>query len=78
MRHQEYIIQEATSNEFNKIGELMVNAYTQLDGFPPKIGQPNYYKMLLNIGSLTKKPIVKLLIAVSPEGRPASIEDPSN
>ena len=65
MSNQKYIIREATSNEFNEIGNLMINVYAQLDGFPSKIEQPKYYKMLLNIGNLTEKPKVKLLIAVS-------------
>ena len=69
MNSQEYIIRDATPNEFSEIGELMVNVYSQLEGFPTKNEQPDYYKMLANIGSLTEKPKVKLLIAVSSSGK---------
>ncbi len=69
MNNQEYLIREALPNQFNEIGKLMVEVYAQLEGFPSKIEQPDYYKMLLNIGSLTEKPKVKLLIAVSSSGK---------
>ncbi len=69
MNSQEYIVRDATPNEFTEIGELMVNVYSQLEGFPKKNEQPNYYKILANIGSLTEKPKVKLLIAISSSGK---------
>ena len=68
MNSQEYIVRDATLNEFPEIGKLMVNVYSQLEGFPTKNEQPNYYKMLANIGSLTKNPKTKLLIAISSSG----------
>ena len=69
MNSQEYIVRDATLNEFPEIGELMVNVYSQLEGFPTKNEQPNYYKMLANIGSLTENPKTKLLIAISSSGK---------
>jgi len=69
MDNQEYTIRDAYPNEFSKIGELMVNVYSHLDGFPSKNEQPNYYKMLANIGSLTNQPKTKLLIAISSSGK---------
>lgn len=69
MNSQEYIVRDATLNEFPEIGELMVNVYSQLEGFPTKKEQPNYYKMLANIGSLTENPQTKLLIAISSSGK---------
>ena len=69
MISQEYFIRDATLNEFPEIGQLMVNVYSQLEGFPTKKEQPNYYKMLANIGSLTKNPKTKLLIAISSSGK---------
>ncbi len=65
MTNHEYIIRDAISSEFKKIGKLMVNVYSQLEGFPNKDEQPNYYKTLANIGSLTKNPKTRLLVAVS-------------
>ena len=69
MNYQDYTIRDAYPNEFSEIGELMVNVYSQLDGFPSKNEQPNYYKMLANIGSLTEQPKTKLLIAISSSGK---------
>ena len=69
MNSQKYIIRDATANEFPEIGKLMVNVYSHLEGFPTKNEQPDYYKMLANIGSLTENPKVKLLIAVSSSGK---------
>jgi len=47
----------------------MVAVYSQLDGFPKEQEQPNYYKMLANIGDFAQKPGTELLVAVSPEGK---------
>ena len=65
----EYIVREAVPDEFLEIGKLMVSVYSQLEGFPTKEEQPDYYKMLANIGSLTKNPKTKLLIAASSNGK---------
>lgn len=69
MINEEYTIRNATPEEFEEIGKLMVNVYSQLEGFPKPDEQPAYYKMLANIGELTNKPGTELLIAVSREGR---------
>ena len=69
MNSQEFIVREAVPDEFPSIGELMVNVYSQLEGFPNKEEQPEYYKMLANIGSLTENPKTKLLVAVSSNGK---------
>ena len=65
----EYTIREAVPKEYPEIGKLMVTVYSQLIGFPSKNEQPDYYKMLADIGSLIEKPKVKLLIAVSSSGK---------
>ena len=44
----------------------MAQVYSQLEGFPKESEQPDYYKMLANIGGLTTKPGTELLVAVSP------------
>jgi len=61
------IVRNAKSSEFSEIGKLMVNVYSQLEGFPNESDQPEYYKMLANIGELTKKPATELLVAISSE-----------
>jgi GNAT superfamily N-acetyltransferase len=62
-------VRNAHPNEFAQIGKLMVQVYSQLDGFPKPAEQPNYYKMLANIGNLTQKPATELLVAVSPDNK---------
>ncbi len=65
MINHEYKVRNARPNEFKEIGKLMVQVYSQLEGFPKEVEQPNYYKMLANIGDLTNKPDTELLVAVS-------------
>jgi GNAT superfamily N-acetyltransferase len=65
MNQQEYRVRNAKPEEFGGIGKLMVQVYSQLDGFPRESEQPAYFKMLLNIGELTKNPGTELLAAVS-------------
>jgi GNAT superfamily N-acetyltransferase len=62
-------IRNAHPEEFLEIGKLMVLVYSQLEGFPKETEQPNYYKMLANVGELTKKPETELLVAVSSNGK---------
>ena len=69
MCKKEYTLRNAHVSEFVEIGKLMVQVYSQLEGFPKESEQPEYYKMLASIGELTKKPGTELLVAVSPEGR---------
>ena len=64
MNKQEYIVRNAGADEHMKIGGLMVDVYSQLDGFPKETEQPGYYKMLMNIGELTANPETELLVAV--------------
>lgn len=69
MNKQEYKVRNAKPDEFEEIGKLMVAVYSQLDGFPKESEQPNYYKMLANVGELTHKPETELLVAVSSDGK---------
>lgn len=69
MNKQEFSIRNARPEEFEEIGKLMVRVYSQLEGFPNENEQPNYYKMLANIGDLTNKPETELLVAVSADNK---------
>ncbi len=69
MNKQVFIVRNAKIGEFEEIGNLMVKTYSNLEGFPKKADQPEYYKMLENIGDQTKKPETELLVAVSSEGK---------
>lgn len=69
MNKETYAVRNAKPQEFLEIGKLMVQVYSQLEGFPKESEQPNYYKMLANVGELTKKPETELLVAVSAEDK---------
>lgn len=69
MTNQEHTIRNAKANEFEEIGKLMVLVYSQLEGFPKESEQPNYYKMLANIGDLTTNPDTELLVAVTSDDK---------
>jgi GNAT superfamily N-acetyltransferase len=58
-------IRNAEPSEFGEIGRLMVHVYSQLDGFPQRAEQPEYFKMLENVGELAKNPGTQILVAVS-------------
>ena len=64
MDNKTYTIRNANPSEFETIGKLLVQVYSQLEGFPKESDQPNYYKMLANIGELTTQPETQLLVAV--------------
>lgn len=64
-----YKVRNAKPFEFEGIGKLMVKVYSQLEGFPKESEQPEYYKMLADIGTLTNKPQTELLVAVSPDNK---------
>jgi len=68
MSKQTFNVKIAKPFEFEEIGQLMVRVYSQLEGFPKETDQPEYYKMLANVGELTNKPETELLIAVSTDG----------
>jgi GNAT superfamily N-acetyltransferase len=69
MSKQEYTIRNAKPCEFEEVGKLMVKVYSQLQGFPKESEQPDYYKMLANVGELTNKPETELLVAVSSDDK---------
>jgi len=64
-----YTIRSATPSEFLEIGQLLVEVYSQQHGFPKQADQPDYYKLLANVGDFTQIPGTELLIALSPEGK---------
>ena len=57
------IIREVKEEEHKVVGEMMVKVYSNLSGFPSPKEQPDYYKMLLNVGELTDSENVQLFIA---------------
>lgn len=66
--NEEFTVRNAFPEEFDEIGRKLVVVYSQLDGFPKETEQPEYYKMLANIGELTKRPETELLVAAKTSG----------
>ncbi|WP_245858889.1 hypothetical protein [Salinimicrobium sediminis] len=62
-------IRNAKPQEHAVLGKIMVNVYSSLEGFPRQEDQPDYYKMLANIGELTKNPHTEIFVAVDPKGK---------
>nr|WP_299485852.1 helix-turn-helix domain-containing GNAT family N-acetyltransferase [uncultured Allomuricauda sp.] len=63
-----FVIRNAKPTEHRYIGQLMIEVYAGLEGFPNETEQPAYYQTLKNIGDFTKKPEVELLVAVTAKG----------
>ena len=60
-------IRDLHPTEFDALGRLMVEVYSNLDGFPKPADQPHYYDMLAGIGRFTEKPSTRVLVAFSPD-----------
>jgi len=65
MNNQKIKIRIALPNEYEALGKIMVQVYSQLSSFPSPQDQPKYYAKLANIGNFTSLPHTKLLIAVN-------------
>ncbi|HYD79395.1 MAG TPA: GNAT family N-acetyltransferase [Paucimonas sp.] len=61
-------IRDLRREEFETLGRLMVDVYSKLEGFPSPDEQPNYYKMLADIGRFTEKPDARVLVALTEAG----------
>jgi len=59
-----FTLRNAQPAEYPAVGQLLVRAYSQLEGFPSPTEQPDYYKILANVGELTKAPGTEILVAV--------------
>ncbi|ALD20141.1 GNAT family N-acetyltransferase [Hymenobacter sp. DG25A] len=69
MNQPDYTIRNASPDEFVEIGQLLVEVYAQLEGFPTPAEQPAYYNLLASIGELTHKPGAELLVAVTADNQ---------
>ena len=61
-------IREIRKDEYEHIGKLMVDIYSELEGFPTPEEQPGYYDKLLKIGNLNEQIDTQVLVAISHEG----------
>ena len=64
-----FTVRNAEPGEFQEIGKLLVRVYSQLEGFPKEAEQPEYYKMMANVGASVNKPGTELLVAVSSDDK---------
>lgn len=55
--------------EYAALGQIMVDVYSNLEGFPSPSEQPEYYQMLQNIGELSTRPNTQVLVALNDEGQ---------
>jgi len=62
------IIRDVRPEECAPLGQLLVDAYARLDGFPSPLEQPRYYAMLANIGDFATKKDARVLVALDVEG----------
>ncbi len=61
-------IREIRPIEYKPLGKLMVDIYTDLEGFPTPEEQPKYYEMLSSIGEFNEQERTTVLVAVSQQG----------
>lgn len=66
--NQDLCIRELREAESERLGQLMVEVYSGLEGFPTPEEQPGYYAMLARIGAFADKKDAKVLVAVSSPG----------
>lgn len=53
----------AKPSEYSKIGQILIDVYSNIDGFPSEEEQPKYFETLRNIGEVAKRPNTNLLVA---------------
>jgi ribosomal protein S18 acetylase RimI-like enzyme len=56
-------IREVEPGEYKLLGELAVEVYSNIEGFPAPAELPDYYEMLTNIGNLNEEKDFKVLVA---------------
>jgi ribosomal protein S18 acetylase RimI-like enzyme len=61
----QFTIRGARTAEYQALGELIVEVYSQLPGFPRRAEQPVYYELMADIGRFMARPSVRVLVAVS-------------
>ena len=61
-------IREIVRDEYERLGQLMVEVYSNLEGFPTPSEQPGYYEMLANMGEFTEQKDTQVLVAMSAGG----------
>jgi len=61
-------IRDVAPDECAALGQLLVEVYAALEGFPGREEQPGYYAMLADIGRFTRLPGARVLVAIGDDG----------
>ena len=61
----QWTIRDLDPDEGPRLGELLVDVYSRLPGFPGPGDQPAYYDMLRGIGAFAGRPAVRVLVAAA-------------
>lgn len=64
---EQFIIREASRNEFDAIGKMTVEVYSNLPDIPSEEEMPKYYALLRNTLDRAEMPTVKIFVAVDHE-----------
>ena len=56
-------IREVLPEEHKALGQLMIDAYSNLEGFPAWEEMPDYYEMLSTIASFNMQPDTTVLVS---------------
>lgn len=62
---QNFKVRRADPKEYERLGQLTVQAYLQLPGMPGLDEQPAYYAMLRDVGARAIRPTIEILVAVT-------------
>lgn len=57
-------IRDLKPEEAEPFGQLLVEVYSRLEGFPSPVEQPAYYESLKNVGQFAEKPNTRVIVAV--------------
>ena len=57
-------IRQIKKSEYELLGQLMIDVYSRLEGFPDQHEQPEYYQLLLDIGLFNEKENARVLVAL--------------
>ena len=61
---QPLAVRDIRPEEFHALGQLLVDVYSGLPGFPTPTQQPRYYEMLARIGEFTRRQGARVLVAL--------------
>ena len=62
---QPFRIRDLRAEEAVELGRLMMEVYSQLEGFPTPTEQPKYYELLVDIGRFAEQPDARVLVALT-------------